>query len=46
MRHETRISEVEMARMLMPSLERVLNMRAATPEWVRMPTPTIDTFET
>src|SRR5262249_21011346 len=42
--HETAISEVEIIWMLMPSRAIVPNMREATPEWLRMPTPTIETF--
>src|SRR5207253_1681311 len=38
---ETAISEVEIIWMLMPSLESAENIRAATPEWLRMPTPTM-----
>src|SRR5207244_431914 len=43
---ETAISEVEIIWMLMPSLESAENMRAATPEWLRMPTPTMETLAT
>ena len=32
--------------MLMPSPDRVPNMRAATPEWLRMPTPTMEILAT
>src|SRR5205823_1484672 len=41
---DTAISEVEIIWMLMPSLESAANMRAATPEWLRMPTPTMETL--
>src|SRR6267378_534631 len=44
--HETAISEVEIIWMLMPSLASVSNILAATPEWLRMPTPTMDTLAT
>src|SRR5262249_21011283 len=40
--HETLISEVEMLWMLMPSLPSTSNIRAATPEWFRIPTPTME----
>ena len=30
--------------MLMPSSDRVRNMRLATPTWLRMPIPMTDTF--
>jgi hypothetical protein len=46
MTQETAISEVEIIWMLMPSRESVSNMRAATPEWLRMPTPTMETLAT
>ena len=39
---ETLISEVEMLWMLMPSLPSTSNIRAATPEWFRIPTPTME----
>src|SRR5439155_12417228 len=39
MTHEMAISEVEIIWMLMPSLARVVNIREATPAWLRMPTP-------
>src|SRR5262249_10156208 len=32
--------------MLMPSLDKVANMLAATPAWLRIPTPTIETLAT
>src|SRR4030095_1900197 len=38
---DTLISEVEMLWMLMPSLPSTSNIRAATPEWFRIPTPTM-----
>src|SRR5581483_10219247 len=41
---DTLISEVEIISMLMRSRDKTLNMRAATPACVRMPTPMIDTF--
>src|SRR5712692_9023268 len=46
MTHETAISEVEIIWMLMPSWASVVNIFAATPEWLRMPTPTIETLAT
>ena len=44
--HETAISEDEIIWMLMPSLASVANIFEATPEWLRMPTPTIETLAT
>src|SRR5215813_9714768 len=44
MTHETAISEVEIIWMLMFSLESVAKSRAATPEWLRIPTPTMETL--
>ena len=41
---ETAISEVEIMWMLTPSRERARNIRAATPEWLRIPTPTMETL--
>src|SRR5881409_290712 len=46
MTHEIAISEVEIIWMLIPSLESVANIFAATPPWLRMPTPTIETLAT
>src|SRR5262249_56653417 len=46
MTHETAISEVEIIWILMPSRARAANMVEATPEWLRMPTPTIETLAT
>ena len=43
---EILISEVEIIWMLMPSAASTSNMRAATPAWLRMPRPTIDTLAT
>ena len=40
------ISEVEITWMLMPFSARVLNMRWATPAWLRMPTPMTETLAT
>ena len=42
----TLISDVEMTWMLMPLSASVLNMRWATPAWLRMPTPITDTLTT
>src|SRR5262249_8194130 len=39
---ETLISEVEIIWMLIPSLPSTSNIRAATPEWFRIPTPTME----
>ena len=39
------ISDVAIVWMLMPASDRVLNILAATPEWVRIPTPTTEIFE-
>src|SRR5262249_51923275 len=44
--HDTAISDVEIIWMLMRSRDSVWNIRAATPEWLRMPTPTIETLAT
>ena len=44
MTQETAISEVEIMWMLTPSRERARNIRAATPEWLRIPTPTMETL--
>src|SRR5207244_11439504 len=46
MTHETAISDVEIIWMLMPSRASVANIVEATPEWLRIPTPTIDPLET
>ena len=46
MTQETAISDVEIIWMLMPSADSASNMRAATPEWLRMPTPTMETLAT
>jgi hypothetical protein len=46
MTHEIAISEVEIIWRLIPSLASVVNIFTATPEWLRMPTPTIETFAT
>src|SRR6476659_1602773 len=43
---ENLISEVVMARMLTPRAASALNARAATPAWLRMPTPITDTLAT
>jgi hypothetical protein len=43
---DTAISDVEIIWMLMPSLERTPNIREATPEWLRIPTPTMETLAT
>ena len=43
---ETAISEVEIIWMLMPSRDSAVNIVAATPEWLRMPTPTMETLAT
>jgi hypothetical protein len=43
---ETLISDVEMIWRLMPSSARTRNIFAATPEWFRIPTPTMETLET
>ncbi len=40
------ISEVEMARILMPRSASALKAVAATPAWLRMPTPMIETLTT
>src|SRR3990172_26118 len=40
------ISEVLIIIMLMPSWARTLNILAATPEWLIIPTPMIETFAT
>ena len=42
----TLISEVEIMSMLIPASANVENMRAATPGWLRMPTPTMETLAT
>src|SRR4029079_17780014 len=42
--HEMRIGDVEIISMLMPLSPRVVNTLAATPGWVFIPAPTIDTF--
>src|SRR5205823_13935805 len=44
--HDTAISDVEIIWMLMPSFDSAPNMTAATPEWLRMPTPTMETLAT
>src|SRR5262249_55444103 len=44
--HDVAISDVEIIWMLMPSRASAANIVAATPEWLRMPTPTIDTLAT
>ena len=44
MTHDTAISDVEIIWMLMFSFDSVANTRAATPEWLRMPTPTMETL--
>ena len=46
MTQEMAISEVEIIWMLMPSRARAENIRAATPAWLRMPTPTMETLAT
>ena len=43
---ETLISEVVITLMFTPSLASAWNMRCATPAWLRMPIPTIETFAT
>src|SRR5271156_5098205 len=43
---ETLISEVEIISILIRSAASTLNMVDATPEWVRMPTPTTETLAT
>ena len=42
----TLISDVVMARMLIPLSDKALNAFAATPAWERMPTPMAETFTT
>ena len=42
--HETLISLVEMASMLMPSFARRRNIREAMPAWLRIPSPTMLTL--
>src|SRR5262249_33943486 len=44
--HETAISDVEIIWMLIPSVDIARNIRAATPAWLRMPTPTMETLAT
>src|SRR2546422_72217 len=46
MTHETAISDVEIIWMLMPSRPSAANIVEATPEWLRMPTPTMETLAT
>src|SRR5215467_674158 len=41
---EILISEVEIISMLIPSCARTSNILAATPAWVRIPTPTTETL--
>ncbi len=43
---ETLISEVVMTWMLMPSAASAENIFCATPEWLRMPMPTMEIFAT
>ena len=43
---EILISEVAMTLMLMPSSLSVLNIFAATPDWLRIPIPTAETLAT
>ena len=42
MMHETLISEVLIIRILIFSLESDLKIRAATPEWLLIPAPTME----
>src|SRR4051812_8224374 len=44
MRQLTLISLVEMTRMFTPSSASTWNILAATPAWLRIPTPTMETF--
>src|SRR5437879_12410438 len=44
--HDTAISDVEIIWMLMPSRASVANIVDATPEWLRIPTPTIENLAT
>src|SRR5215510_12544431 len=44
--HDVAISDVEIIWMLMPSRASAANIVAATPAWLRIPTPTIDTLAT
>ncbi len=44
MTQEILISLVEIIMILILSFDRAANIRAATPEWVRIPTPTIETL--
>src|SRR5882724_5531254 len=46
MTHDTAISDVEIIWMLMPSRASVANIVDATPEWLRIPTPTMETLAT
>src|SRR5206468_2630250 len=46
MTHDTAISDVEIIWMLMPSRASAANIIEATPEWLRMPTPTMETLAT
>jgi len=43
---DTLISEVEIISILIRSVASTSNMVEATPEWVRMPTPTTETLAT
>src|SRR5205809_70349 len=46
MTHDTAISDVEIIWMLIPSRASAANIWEATPEWLRIPTPTMETLAT
>src|SRR5262249_17392628 len=46
MTHDTAISDVEIIWMLMPSRASAANIWEATPEWLRIPTPMMETLAT